>query len=352
MAGPHRRPLPTSPPASRPASGPASGPGRALAWLAPWSSLVLMVVPGPAWADVAHVERAVLMLRAGCQIEQARLDLDPRDDGRLWLSLSEGPALRARVSLVHADVQAFTERTLKLQGTQSLQASGCMGQAVNRIIGSLLKLPPDVASLPLSVPVPSPAPAPVPVPAAPPVAAVPPPPVETPPVVATVQPAPAAPPPATGERVIDSGPFRWTFEPVVVQSAEPGRRNLVRADLGIELRNTGEVPLRVALTHPWPALHADGGLRLDSEWGQLSGLPVEHDHQPSRCGDHAERYLELRPGQAVHLAWRHRLDLGDRDLPAMAWMRVAAQLMVRDPAARRCWLEQVPSERLSLRSLR
>ncbi|MEY4414902.1 MAG: hypothetical protein RIQ53_2195, partial [Pseudomonadota bacterium] len=129
MAGPHRRPLPTSPPASPPASRPASRPGRALAWLAPCSSLVLMVVltavlmavPGPAWADVAHVERAVLMLRAGCQIEQARLDLDPRDDGRLWLSLSEGPALRARVSLVHADVQAFTERTLKLQGTQSLQ---------------------------------------------------------------------------------------------------------------------------------------------------------------------------------------------------------------------------------------
>jgi hypothetical protein len=105
-----------------------------------------------AWASPAHVDQAVLLLRGGCGLENAKLDLSTGNDGRLHLQLSIGGTPRARTSLVHGDVERFTDLTLRLQGEQSLAMSACTGQAVNQIIGALLSLPPEVASLPLSPP--------------------------------------------------------------------------------------------------------------------------------------------------------------------------------------------------------
>ncbi len=162
---------------ARPAQGRRTGCFRAVLRA---SALALGLLGGlPALADRVHVEQAVALLRAGCAAGQANIDMQTGQDGRLYLQLNAGGQARGGTHLVHGDVERFTDITLRLQAEQSVADSGCMGQAVNRIIGTLLGLPSGVASLPptppaapaaagyvppmMSQPAPAPAPPPAPV---------------------------------------------------------------------------------------------------------------------------------------------------------------------------------------------
>lgn len=302
------------------------------------AGLALVAAAGTAQAGPAHVDQAVLLLRAGCGLDNARLDLNTGNDGRLYLQLSTGGTPRARTSLVHADVERFTDITLKLQGEQTLAASACMGQAVNQIIGTLLSLPPDVASLPLS-PAPATGGGYVP-PVLPPQAS-------PPPVVAQVLPAPAA-PLATTPGGDTGGPLRLGFATVEINPERYSSWNgHLRATVGIDIHNSTGGMLRVAVMDPWPVIQLDGGLRMNFK--SITGVAVNRNINVSNCSSYASQLTTLRPGQTLVTSGVFELHMGGRDAPNVTGGRVSGEMMVYEESTNRCMVEPLSAARVQVR---
>jgi hypothetical protein len=295
-----------------------------------------------AWAGPAHVDQAVLLLRGGCALDNANLDMSTGNDGRLYLQLSVAGTPRARTSLVYADVERFTDVTLKLQAEQSLAMSACMGQAVNRIIGTLLSLPPDVASLPLN---PAPATAAAAngggyVPPMLPQSSAP------PPVVAAV--VTQAPSPAMATTGDSSGPLRLSFATVEINPERYSSWNgHLRGTVGIDIFNSTNGMLRVAIIDPWPVVQLDGGLSMSFK--SITGVAVNRNANVSNCSSYASQFTTLRPGQTLVTSAVFDLQMGGRDAPNVSAGRVSGELVVLDESANRCTVEPLSASRVNVR---
>lgn len=323
-----------------PAAGQTNG-HRAKAKRVARASLMSLLPLTCAWAGPAHVDQAVLLLRAGCGLENAKLDLGTDNDGRLHLQLSVGGTPRARTSLVHGDVERFTDITLKLQGEQSLAMSACMGQAVNQIIGTLLGLPANVASLPLStVPATAAAGGGYVPPTLPQTSAPPP-----PPVVATVTQAPAPVPMVSGD---SSGPLRLSFATLEINPERYSSWNdQLRGTVGIDIFNSTSGMLRVAIIDPWPVVQLDGGLRMNFK--SITGVAVNRNANVSNCTSYASQFTTVRPGQTLVTSAVFELKMGGRDAPNVTAGRASGELVVFDETANRCTVEPLSASRVNIR---
>jgi hypothetical protein len=124
-----------------------------------------------------RVEQALLLIRSSCTTPGAGLDVRASGEGRLNLRLVDGNGVRGATSLVHEDVDLFTEVTSALQARQPFELSACTDLRNNEVISALLGLPEGVPPLPASRPAPTPLPVlPSAPPPPPPAAAVAPPP--------------------------------------------------------------------------------------------------------------------------------------------------------------------------------
>ena len=137
-----------------------------------------------------------------------------------------------------------------------------------------------------------------------------------------------------------TGQFEYQFSMVEV-SPTPGRpaNTWVQAVAGFEIRNTGSVPVRIAMVPLWPTLQIEGGVQFKIRPRGVTGLAVDSNPNVRGCLSRAEDYSVLRPGQAMTASMIFDSNLGGRDLLPAKWGRISGQLLVQSLEDKRCWIE-------------
>jgi hypothetical protein len=141
----------------------------------------------------------------------------------------------------------------------------------------------------------------------------------------------------TAEQVVRAGQLEYSFHAVEVKPPSPrsyGRQ--VNALAGFEIKNLGSVPLRLAVTHPKPTLHVDGGLAFRN--GEVTGVEWTTTNI-ERCNRAAQDFTLLRPGQSLTASLEFQTALDNHDLSSTRWGRLGGQLMVQSADNQRCWKE-------------
>mgnify|MGYP007095242882 CR=1 FL=1 len=155
-----------------------------------------------------------------------------------------------------------------------------------------------------------------------------------------------------GDSINKTGQFEYTFSTVEV-SPIPGRsRNTgIQATAGFEIRNTGSVPVRVAVVTPWPTLQIEGGIHFVIRYRGITGIAFD-DISIQDCSKAAVSFSLIRPDNSLTASLFFDSNLGGRELLPASWGRISGQLLVQSTDDKTCWIEPFTVGRVSVSVVR
>ena len=140
-----------------------------------------------------------------------------------------------------------------------------------------------------------------------------------------------------------TGQFDFTIRRIDIHPLATFQPNVrIGADMGFEIKNTGDVSVQVALVVPGPVVQVDGGF----EFGIITGPNAVHGaawcrfNTVSNCLMDYKDYSLIRPGRSLVASIEMQVYLGGRELGAVKWGRFGGTLFVREVESGKSWMER------------
>lgn len=138
------------------------------------------------------------------------------------------------------------------------------------------------------------------------------------------------------DSINDTGQFEYSFSTVYV-SPKPNSGSYLQATAGLNIKNTGSVPVRIAVVPQWPTLHVEGA-QFRVRYKGINGVEYA-DIDITKCVDVAPKFSLLRPQRSLAASLIFDSEHKVSALLSAKWGRISGQLMVHSMEDNKCWIE-------------
>jgi len=140
----------------------------------------------------------------------------------------------------------------------------------------------------------------------------------------------------------ETGQFEYRITRVDIHNRLPGvhPNTWTGATVGLAIKNTGDVPVQIALLIESIKLQIDGGVeftRLSKE--SVSGLAICRGYTVADCGPLSKDFTVLRPGRSITASATLAVRMNGQEIGPVKWGNVSGTLFVRETEGGKVWLE-------------